>query len=142
MTGFRCLILTLCSLLLIMNFSCLNGDISVPLPFKKFPYIVVKYALGHLDETCKLKILSRCNWNMNAYCDNDNICRCKDGYIKINPHLCGEPKRFGDKCDDDLVCKHFDGNMTCFEQRCICKRGLYYDHSIRKCSFRKLFYLI
>lgn len=77
----------------------------------------------------------------HAYCDNNNRCRCKDGYVPVSHHQCVETQYPGKPCENDNVCRFKDENSFCDTNRrspiCECKKSHIYDSEQKKCILCK-----
>ena len=119
--------------------------------FSVFPDIYYYFGFWKKKELTSAHLDQRCNFSMclnsifgpiqHAYCDSNNRCRCKDGYVPVSHHRCAEAQYPGNRCENDNVCRSKDENSFCDSNRrdpiCECKKSYIFDPEQKKCILCK-----
>ncbi|XP_075676824.1 uncharacterized protein LOC113799524 [Dermatophagoides pteronyssinus] len=101
--------------------------------------LFIKLTSAHLDQRCNFSMCLNSIFGpiQHAYCDSNNRCRCKDGYVPVSHHRCAEAQYPGNRCENDNVCRSKDENSFCDSNRrdpiCECKKSYIFDPEQKKC---------
>ena len=104
-------------------------------------YISDAKPIGHLCWTSNECLINSLCIRENSF-DRYGTCRCIPGYIQIEAWLqCISPKHYGNDCEFNLDCQHYDPNTICEPvlaphplNKCLCDDYHKYDNESGLCE--------